>query len=285
MTDAPEQSSDWKKAIDTHNPVEAIFNIANLMKSKLSTSLGLDTEENPDTSVFLPESVRYAIRYGIELERKEILSVINSQHWQDEALYLLMKVMDSDPVLQEQFLEEVLNAFRSKQDASSLQEIYKRYAAMLTEEASVIGTKLSQISRSGAYGWKKRADNLAHTMQEDNATPCLIAYSTFTLLRSFIQAAQNGDKILITIKHRLEDDKDHALYVVTCLEDSCTLEEWTHYDHHQDVPDIHLCDDTVSTGQTLATIRHCLSEKYGDFFPEIKEKDYYMDRGVSWATE
>jgi len=286
MTNTPPESSDWKKAIDTDNPIEAIFNIVGVAKRKISQSLGLSSpEDNPDSNVFLPEGVRYAIRYGIELKQKEILAVINSSHWQDEALYLLMKILDSDPILQEKFLEEVLNAYRSNQDVSVLQEIYKRHTAMLPNEASVIGTKLSQVSRSGAYGWKNRANALAQSMQEDNATPCLIAYSTFTMLRSFIETAKDGDKILITIKHRLEDDKDHALYVITCLEDSCTLEEWTHHDEHQDIPEIHLCDDTVSTGQTLATIRHCLNEKYGDFFPEIKEKDYYLDQGIAWTSK
>ena len=229
MTNTPPESSDWKKAIDTDNPIEAIFNIVGVAKRKISQSLGLSSpEDNPDSNVFLPEGVRYAIRYGIELKQKEILAVINSSHWQDEALYLLMKILDSDPILQEKFLEEVLNAYRSNQDVSVLQEIYKRHTAMLPNEASVIGTKLSQVSRS---------------------------------------------------------DKDHALYVITCLEDSCTLEEWTHHDEHQDIPEIHLCDDTVSTGQTLATIRHCLNEKYGDFFPEIKEKDYYLDQGIAWTSK
>ena len=283
MTNNSQELPEQEEITTAHNPFEVAIHIIKIIKSKIATTLELQPTNDPDLHVFLPECVRYAIRYGIELKRKEILAIVNDHHSEDEALYLLMKAMDSDPVLQEQFLAKVLNAFRSGQDVSHVQEIYKQYAAMLSDTTSVIGTKLSQISRSGAHGWKKRADHLAHTMQANNATPCLIAYSTFTLLRSFIQIAKNGDKILITMKHRLEDDKDHSVYVITCLESSCTLEEWTHYDKHQDIPNIHLCDDTVSTGKTLKDIRHYLREKYGDFFPNIQERDYYMEQGIPWS--
>lgn len=266
------------------NPFELLEKLSEIYNRQMDRLFGLaDLKSSPDYNVFLPDSIRYKIRYDVQLLRDDIENLLHSSHWQDEAIYLLVKSLDDQPEVQEQCIQETLSLMRSGASASEVQTTLEKYRLQIAKDQAVNGTKLAQISRAGPHRWKEQADDLAADIKQDDAVPCLIAYSTFTIVRAFIEAANNGDKFMIVMKHRVEADKDHCLFVITCHEDSCTVEEWTHYEPHEDIKEIHLVDDTMRTGGTLASTRECLNKRYGDFFPDIKEKDYYMVLGVPWT--
>lgn len=262
------------------NPFKVICRIYVALRSKMARCLPASAPPHPDKNVYLPADIRQTFQGTDRLEKENLCSLIESSPWLDEASYLVLKALDKDVDTQMPLLADLAQLYRSNAENTAVQNRLFAAHKNLRADTEVVGGKLLQISRHGPHAWGEHMRDLARQIYKDGVIPCLIAYSSLSGLRQFVQECPERGHLLIAIKHRLQSNQNNGLYVLSCEKQTCTMEEWDRERHGDSIPEIGLCDDTIRSGQTLDDVRRCLVEKEL-YFPRIGEKNYCMTHAGS----
>jgi hypothetical protein len=154
-----------------------------------SQSSPTNNTPQPFYRTIYPESVRYAFQYkGAEMGKQELLALIDGYIF--ETVYLVTKALVFDREYQRRFLEELTRLYaKSGWNRGELAEILAHSIAVLPENSTVTGTKLAQISRSGAEEWQTAWRTMVQKLYEEkpDALPCLIAHSPLFGYHHFIE--------------------------------------------------------------------------------------------------
>ena len=164
-----------------------------------------DTERGQVERV-LPSDVRYALQYREARLRASEISDLAKNGFENEALYLSLKVAVVDPELQlslmQNLFEDLAHVKSSEKAATQkiLQSFVLRELNRLPREFTVHAGKLAQLSRQGFNFWHKIYRECAKKNAMSPAQTYLVGHAPFIGLVPFIQEyARTGKELRIFI--------------------------------------------------------------------------------------
>ncbi len=202
------------------------------------------------TSSILPYDVRYALRYREGQLRVEEIRALAENGFENEAVYMLLKLYAPHLFLQHELLKELVARIAhvpGNEHVTDAQTklVLKQFVLEHARGAhwSVDGTKLAQISRQGFALWDERYHDIARCCAVDSRDTYIIAHATFIGLAAFLQAhRRTGKELRIIIpKHAMNKLLGYCGYAVN---DTVEL-------LHSDFPRLReafILDDTMRTG-------------------------------------
>ena len=251
-----------------------------------------------------PESVRYAFQYkGAEMGKTEMLALLNG--WIYEVVYLVTKAMAFDRGLQCRFLQDLTRLYyRTDWTDEELQNLLKTYIELVPDDATVTGTKLSQISRSGSEAWQKEWRNLIETLYEEkpDALPCLVAHTPIFAYQQFIEVyrQRKNAKLILLMPGWMEDPNEEQMgYEITLsdeptviiqVKDECLYGTWTCEGvdcklKKRFCTEAIFIDDTINTSKTAGKLQSFWLTEYGLSMPIDRVRVITDLRGVESAKK
>lgn len=250
--------------------------------SKSNNSPTDESESKSFYQTLYPESVRYALAYrGAKMGNEEIIALIPGFTY--EALYLMIKALAETHEAEAQFLNDLTRLIlKPDYSTETLQAFLKEEAAKLPADTLVNGAKLAQLSRSGSNRWQEAFKTLAEGVldENENALPCLVAYTTLLGYEQFVRTfnEHNKTKISIVVPEWMTDPDEPMMgYEVTLGDepsvklqpkDKCLIGTWNCMKQECKLRD-KFCgnavfvDDTINTGTTSRKLTSFWHTEYG----------------------
>lgn len=250
------------------NPFECIAAIRSRIANTFAT-----TEPNPDTGVYIPESINHELQYNQgNVRRETFASVAGYPGFEDLSAALTMKMLNGHPK-QRALLKEMTTGMRNGTYDELRQELHRKYLAEPGAATEVKAAKIAQVFRMGPYAFHEKFNNLILKVKHEGKIPCLIAHSALLGLRSAVAHAKNGDHIVIVNPENLEHNNgEHCGYIITVQEEDCDVVDLhTTTDVNLLLPSAPavLIDDTIKNGTTSKHVRDAFAKKL--HFPTIEE--------------
>jgi hypothetical protein len=201
----------------------------------------------------LPSDVRYALRYReAQLGKSELLDLVRNG-LADEALYLLLKIQNDDPLAQAEIMAVVSQSVIENRspEVEVLRPFLESYINQLDGEKTVNAMKLAQHSRQGFELWRGLYRNKAKMAAlRDNPT-YILGNSMFFGLTSFIYEHERVAKDLnILMPNQIKDEQNkNCGYVM--LEGSVLVVPKGFQRENNAV----IIDDVHNTGETEKLVR------------------------------
>ena len=160
----------------------------------------------------MPPTLQYALEYkNGQLGTGEIGTLINN-HFTDLATYSLLKSFNSDPPLQQQFLESFVDTLITHPaDDEALQTLQQSALRSVPEDTVIKGAKVAQIIRQGTNLWRQKFEEVGREMKEDTreVTPVYVAYAGTLGLRQGVESlVDSGKKIMVLIPDWVAQDEN-----------------------------------------------------------------------------
>jgi hypothetical protein len=259
----------------------SIQRLLDFFNSFIPTSASTDNAPSFYRSIY-PESVRYALRYNeAQMGKPELFALITD--WSFEVVYLLTKALIVNREHQRRFLED-LTALYIQDDwqMSALHRLLTDYIQLLPDDATVKGTKLAQISRSGVDNWHNEWRGVIQEALDDrpNALPCLIAHTPIYAYHHFVAAYKDSPKkklLLLMPDWIIDPDEGQMGYEVILtatptvafqVKRECLYGSWK-CDGLECRLKQHFCedaifiDDTINTARTAGKLQSFWLTRYG----------------------
>lgn len=228
-------------------------------------------QESKKETKILPGDVRYALQYGDALMGKKEIEVLAMSNFENEAVYLVFKGLETNPDAQKEFLEKyvsfVLNKSedrRNNRDALNklITEIVKK-----SDKLSVKGGKLAQISRQGFDLWQEKFKSLAQELSKDKRNVFFIANSMMLGLEKFIEEfSKNNKKLNILIPTKMTGENNNIGYSINFNDKEAEVEYFENMGPQKE--NSLFVDDTLHTGQVLNKLKE-FWVKDGSSMPDV----------------
>lgn len=225
-------------------------------------------------TLLLPSIVRKELGSSTDghISRDALGELVRNEAFLDQSIYLMMKILDTDPERQLQLLRSIASIEeRNPDEIEPMHRILKEEFDALPEDASVQATKLAQVSRQGFNTWSDAYSDVAYQWDEryeDEPTPFLVGYATFGGLRKFLDAFRHDSRDLhLLIPNWIQNkDQEYCGYKVHTDADSV---EVIPLPKDFDRPDNALIlDDTIATGKGMRQLEVFWTDKAGATAPQ-----------------
>lgn len=228
----------------------------------------------PKIEKLLPESIRYALRYGEGKIHKEDVETLNHSHFIPEASYMTAKLLTTfDEKAYQQYLSELISLFVQKEiDQTILQKqnqnLNDTTLKNIPKTIEVSAMKLAQISRQGFDLWQEKYKELAHELVSTDQELFLTLNSTIIGLKHFTEEyGKNNKPISFIVPEFIEGGKDIIGFMCEFKTDGVVLKEISKDFIRPD--NAIIIDDVKNTGETEKIIRTFWNKETEDV-PEFK---------------
>lgn len=196
----------------------------------------------------LPESLRYKMKYGQNLDASDTLSLAHDTNYNILAPYFALKMLHNSPDIQKEMVNELVTALSNN---DKLHDDIRRIFNGLSDSQieTVHPNKLSRVSLWSPSLIRKRSEEIINEVHNNQEIPVLIGYSGFLALEASIKNMFVGNTTLLVIPSKINSDqtvgfslnKNYQGITVKSLEPK-DLQEPTQ---------ITLIDDAMNTGKTF----------------------------------
>ncbi len=142
----------------------------------------------------LPESVRYALAHSEAKLSKELVEVLNNNHFTQEASYLITKILEINERERFEYLSTLIEIYTQQNDQSTTQKLNQQFLENIQPTIEVEGMKLGQISRQGFEYWQEKYKETGKELAEKHEDVFLLANSTIIGLEEITKAFYSKEK-------------------------------------------------------------------------------------------
>lgn len=212
----------------------------------------LITRKEPPPLEILNEQLQYIRKYKEKIGKDDVLTIINTPHYELLAPYFGLKLFDGNHQAQRELLKVIANTLKSASDYQPVKERVSEFLHKGYQVSEVSPNKLSRVALWGPSHVQRRAEEVVHEVEERREVPAVIAYSGLFALKPVIQSMNPGDKSYIVFPNAIETEELPG-YVMVATPEEIIVQDATKQDLLGESR-VALIDDTTHTGETLQQV-------------------------------
>lgn len=199
----------------------------------------------------LNQQLQYIRKYKETIGKEDVLTIINTPHYELLAPYFGLKLFDKNSQAQKELLQIIVNVLKDTQDYGAVKEEVGKFLNNGYEINEVSPNKLSRIALWGPSFVQKRAEEVMQEVKEKHETPVLVAYSGLVGLKPFVRSMNIVDRGYMIFPNVAESSKvGYAFYRDS---EKIGVRE-ANREELLNESKVALIDDTIHTGKTLQGI-------------------------------
>jgi len=243
---------------------ERSFSIRN-KKNKTIFNESSTIERSASPMPIFTESLQFICKYKEKVSVDDVLTAINTPGYGILSLYFGLKLLDIQPEIQQNMLEDCGNAFVNGLGYDGAIKVVENLlksaekADLAPDLTSVSPKPISRIALWGPRLIEDRGQKVLSQVRMDKKVPVIIAYGGLCALKPAIEQAEIGDKLFIVFPKKIGSENVGYSIIKS---DSAICVEWLDENDFKSVKSVVLIDDTTSSGATFQAV--------SEIFPDVQ---------------